>query len=256
MNVILEGMKKYLLYLILSLTFSANAQKGFKIEQKRYANVRLAYSDKEAEVTDLLGKNKLLLNEIEILIRVYKLERQVELWIKNKQDEKFIKVKQFKVCFSSGIMGPKRRKHDLQVPEGFYEVNSFLPTSSNFLSLGINYPNSSDRILGEKGNLGGSIAIHGTCASVGCLPITNDLMKELYICAVEAKNNGQKIVPVRIFPCRLSPVNYKEIISDSLNHSFLGLWEDLKIEYDYFNRYQQVRYFKVLSNGRHQLIFE
>ncbi|NOQ73017.1 MAG: hypothetical protein GQ574_13490 [Crocinitomix sp.] len=251
----LVEMKNYLLLLILCLTFSVSAENGFKAAQQRYENVRLAYADKEALISELLKTHELVLNEIEIHIRIYKAEKQVELWAKNKQDNKFLKVKQFKICFSSGVQGSKRRKYDLQVPEGFYEVNSFLPTSSNFLSLGINYPSQSDRILGEKGNLGGSIAIHGACVSVGCLPITDDLMKELYICAVEARNNGQKKIPIRIFPCQLTLENYNELKLDTLIDPDLGLWQDLKTEYDNFKKYQEVRSFHVLPNGRHQFAF-
>ncbi|MBL4661980.1 MAG: hypothetical protein JKY22_00065 [Flavobacteriaceae bacterium] len=248
-------MKKFLFFLFLFLTFSTKAENGFKTAQKRYAKVRTAYADKEVLITELLKEHGLELTEIEIHIRIYKSEKQVELWMKNKQDQKFIKVKQFKICFSSGVLGPKRYKHDLQVPEGFYQVNKFNPQSSNYLALGINYPNQSDRILGEKGNLGGDIAIHGGCVSVGCTPISDDLMKELYLCAVEAKNNGQKELQVRIFPCQMSFDNYKELINDTLTQPDLGLWEDLKNEYDYYNRYHEVRDFKVLPNGRHQFIF-
>jgi murein L,D-transpeptidase YafK len=251
----LEQMKILLLFLLMVLAYSVNAQNGFKSQQKQYANVRTAYADKEELISDLLKSHQLMVNDIEIHIRIYKAEKQVELWMKNKQDKKFIKVKQFKVCFSSGILGPKRYKHDLQVPEGFYEVNKFNPQSSNYLALGINYPNQSDRILGEKGNLGGDIAIHGGCVSVGCAPISDDLMKELYLCAVEAKNNGQKKIKVRIFPCHMSLENYNELIIDTLAQADLGLWEDLKNEDNYFTRYQEIRNFKVLPNGRHQFIF-
>ncbi|MFT5823630.1 MAG: murein L,D-transpeptidase YafK [Crocinitomix sp.] len=252
----LEEMKNYLFLLVLAFTFPGYAENGFKIAQKRYANVRVAYEEKESLVAELLNTHQLFLNEIEIHVRIYKSEKQVELWMKNKQDSQFIKVKQFKICFSSGILGPKRRKHDLQVPEGFYELNSFNPSSYNFLSLGINYPNKSDRILGEQGNLGGSIAIHGGCVSVGCLPISDDLMKELYICAVEARNNGQKKIPIRIFPRYMTLENYNELKVDTLSEPDYGLWEDLKNEYDYFKRYRDVRNFRVLPNGRHQFVFE
>ena len=252
----LVEMKNFLFVLILGFVFSVDAQNDFKSTQQRFANVKTAYKDKELLITNLLAEHLLLLSEIEIHIRVFKSEKQLELWVKKKTSDKFVKLKQFKICFSSGILGPKRYKHDLQVPEGFYEVNSFNPTSYNYLSLGINYPNKSDRILGEQGNLGGSIAVHGGCVSVGCVPISDDLMKELYVVSVEARNNGQKSIPVRIFPCHLNQENYEALIVDTLAQPDLGLWEDLKNEYAYFERYKEVKKFRVLQNGRHQFVFD
>ena len=65
------------------------------------------------------------------------------------------------------------------MPEGFYELDWFNPQSNFFLSLHINYPNASDRILGSRKNPGGDIFLHGSCASIGCIPITDDGIKEV-----------------------------------------------------------------------------
>ena len=63
------------------------------------------------------------------------------------------------------------------------------------LSMRINYPNTSDKILSNKTKPGGNICIHGNCVTIGCMPITDDLIKELYIFCIEAKNNGQGDIP-------------------------------------------------------------
>ncbi len=52
----------------------------------------------------------------------------------------------------AGTLGPKRMQGDYKVPEGFYYINEFNPKSSFHLSLGLNYPNASDRILGDSFN--------------------------------------------------------------------------------------------------------
>lgn len=252
----LEEMKNILLVFMMGFVATVGGNTGFKSAQQRFANVREAYQDKEALIMELMELKGMRIGEVEVHIRIYKSEKQVELWMKNKEDVQFVKVKQFKICFSSGVLGPKRRQHDLQVPEGFYELSYFNPSAYNYLSLGVSYPNKSDRIRGEKGNLGGDIAIHGGCVSVGCAPISDDLMKELYICAVEARNNGQQNIPIRIFPCHLTNENYKALIVDTLCEPDLGLWEDLKNEYDYFSRYQEICNYHVLPNGRHQFIFD
>jgi murein L,D-transpeptidase YafK len=106
---------------------------------------------------------------------------------KNTSDQEFLHIKTYTVCATSGLIGPKRMQGDLQIPEGFYYIDRFNPYSNFYLSLGINYPNTSDRILGDKNNLGGDIFIHGDCVTIGCLPITDSEIKELYIFCVEAK---------------------------------------------------------------------
>lgn len=68
------------------------------------------------------------------------------------------------------------------------------------MSLGLNYPNLSDRKKSKATNLGGDIFIHGDCVTIGCLPMTNELIKEIYLYAIYAKNNGQEKIPVYIFP--------------------------------------------------------
>ena len=44
-------------------------------------------------------------------------------------------------------------------------------------SIGRN-PNAADRILGERGRLGGDIFIHGSCVTIGCVPIEDDGIEE------------------------------------------------------------------------------
>ena len=83
----------------------------------------------------------------------------------------------------SGTTGPKRLQGDFQVPEGFYHINEFNPNSNYHLSMGLNYPNSSDRILSDSLRPGGEIYIHGSCVSVGCIPLNDDEIEELYLIA-------------------------------------------------------------------------
>ena len=71
----------------------------------------------------------------------------------------------------SGTMGPKRLQGDYQVPEGFYYINEFNPNSNYHLHLGLNYPNASDKILSDSLRPGGDIYIHGSCVSIGCIPL-------------------------------------------------------------------------------------
>ena len=83
-----------------------------------------------------------------IFLRVFKREGRLELWAR-KGGVPFRLIRSYAITQSSGKPGPKRREGDLQVPEGFYEIDRFNPESSYHLSLGLNYPNASDRLRSD-----------------------------------------------------------------------------------------------------------
>lgn len=54
-----------------------------------------------------------------LLIRVFKKERQLELWAQGSASQPFRILKTYAVTAASGGPGPKRKEGDRQVPEGF-----------------------------------------------------------------------------------------------------------------------------------------
>lgn len=247
----------------LILTLISFTPGSFKDDQMRYSRVRQAYADKEQIVKELLKQNSIETENLRVYLRAFKSEEIIELWAKNQSDTAYTLIKEYDICEASGELGPKRKQNDEQVPEGYYKIDRFNHISKYYLSLGINYPNKSDRILGVKGHLGGDIFIHGGCASVGCTPITDDQIKELYIFCVEAKDNGQKDIQVTIFPAKMTDENYSNIkkIEQTGKPGLLGatkstenykdeLWADLKSGYDYFNETKRIPMVVFLDDGR------
>lgn len=232
-------MMKFLFLIICLATSSLNGsfpkQNDFKSEQKKFSRVRTAYSEKENKISYKLSAAKVDVADLNVLLVAYKAEEELELWIKSKSDEQYKLLETYNVCNSSGKLGPKRKQGDYQVPEGFYYVDRFNPSSNFYLSLGINYPNQADKLKSTFQNLGGDIFIHGECVTVGCLPMTNDKIKEIYLYALEAKNNGQKRIPVYIFPTRLTEKNFSNLKSSySGNGELIPFWSSLKSGYDQF----------------------
>jgi len=224
----------------------------FKTEQLKNPRVKEAYRLKQQEVTETLKRNGIDPRTSEIYIRIFKKEKILELWGRNK-NENFVFLKDYKICSSSGNLGPKRMVGDNQTPEGFYYINGFNPNSNFYLSLGINYPNASDRILSKFKNPGGDIFIHGNCVTIGCIPITDDKIKELYIYAVEAKNNGQMEIPVHIFPARMDDNGFKALTEKFASEKSLILfWENLKIGFNYFEKARKLPSISVMKNGRYE----
>ena len=230
------------------------SNQGFREEQKKFPRVRQAYKDKGDSVEKILSDNSIQKQNLRIYLRAFKSNKIIELWGRNSYDDNYVLLKEYSICKTSGRLGPKRRQGDRQIPEGFYHIDKFNPYSNFYLSLGIDYPNKSDIILGDKDKLGGDIYIHGSCVTIGCLPITDEWIKELYIFCVESKNSGQTNIPITIFPVRLSNGNLTKLLEKYEEDSDkTDLWKELKLVYDYFNDEKQIPEITFMNNGRHKI---
>ena len=223
----------------------------FKTAQLKYSRVREAYKTKEQTLRVEFENTGLQFGKHSILLRAFKQEKEVELWVKN-TNQVYILFKTYTVCAASGALGPKRKMGDYQVPEGYYHIDRFNPQSNFYLSLGLNYPNASDRILSDFKSPGGDIFIHGYCASIGCLAMTDDRIKEIYVVAVEAINSGQSAIPVYIYPFRMTNLNI-EIASKELekDKSLLSFWSNLKVGFDYFEKSKKTPIVSVNKKGEY-----
>lgn len=210
---------------------SASAGGSFK----QYPRVREAYTLKEGVLKKLFEEKKLQYPPKQIFFRIFKVERKFEVWVQQKKKEKYVLLKTYQISPAFHIrLGPKRRRGDLHIPEGFYHVTSFNPISSFCLSLGIDYPNEVDRALGDKKNLGGDIFIHGGVASFGCIPV-GDAIEEIYLLAMEARNAGQKNISVHIFPARLlMEKDGLEIVTPEFDQALIEFWKNLREGYRFF----------------------
>ena len=247
-------MKYLILLLSLFLLVSETPPGTFRDNQKNYTRVREAYTNKEKIVVKTLADHGISRDSLQIYLRAFKTEKKIEVWAKNNCDTAFTLVKEFPICEISGEIGPKRRSYDLQVPEGFYHINELNPYSKYYLSMRINYPNASDSIRGVRGHLGNLIYIHGNCESSGCIAITDERIKELFIYCIEAYNSGQKEINITIFPTQLNEVNYARLSKAySKNKDKISLWADLKKSYDLFNRNKVPPMVRFLPDGTHEV---
>ncbi|MBN8696279.1 MAG: hypothetical protein J0L87_07095 [Bacteroidetes bacterium] len=226
---------------------------SFRDQQKKQARVKAAYTEKWEQLKkDMVSKN-ISPEGFELFIRAFKQDEVLEVWLKSKNETTFKLFKKYEICSSSGVLGPKRKQGDGQVPEGFYQIAVFNPYSSYHLSLGINYPNASDKIIG-KGNLGGDIMIHGSCVTIGCIPLTDTFIKEVYILAVEAKHSGQTSIPVHIFPTRLNEKGMKFLQDEYEGKTILlNFWKNLQPGFIYFENNHKLP--KVNTDKSGQYVF-
>lgn len=213
--------------------------------------VALARERKALALAKLFAQADVFYPAHEVFLRAFKAEGQLELWARNKTSP-FKRVKSYAICASSGTLGPKRKFGDLQVPEGFYRIARFNPESAFHLSLGVNYPNESDRLVGVQGKLGGDIFIHGNCVTVGCMPIGDDAIEEVYLAALDARSRGQKGIEVHIFPRRMDAVGMALLEKDARGDSeLLEFWKSLEPGYRAFEESARLPKVSVDGKGRY-----
>ncbi|WP_338760934.1 L,D-transpeptidase family protein [Bernardetia sp. ABR2-2B] len=224
----------------------------FISEQKRYKKVRQAYQEKEDYLTNKLKQKNLSLQNINILMVAYKDEEELEMYVKAKSDKSYQKFLTYDICRSSGSLGAKNQQGDYQVPEGFYYINHFNPMSSYFLSLGISYPNQADKKRNPTRttkDLGGAIYLHGSCVTIGCIPITDEWIKEVYVLAVQARANGQTKIPIYVFPFRFTEKNKDTFYPK--NQKLVRFWDNIKIGYEKFEKNKQKLSFQIDAKGNY-----
>ncbi|QEC44272.1 L,D-transpeptidase family protein [Pseudobacter ginsenosidimutans] len=188
-------------------------------------------------------------------VRSFKYDSKLEVWVKSEYTEKFQLFKTYKVCALAGTLGPKRMMGDFQVPEGLYYINEFNPRSNYHLSLGLNYPNASDKILSDSLQPGGDIYIHGSCVTTGCIPVNDDQIEELYVLASLARGQGQDFIPVHIFPIQFNNQKSVDYLTKYLRDypEYKMMTEELKDVYEYFNRTQQIPVVSVNKKGNYRM---
>src|SRR5690349_20417000 len=196
--------KLFVSFLFLLIAFCGRAQNdvSFIDFQRTFPRPEDALKRKQDTLQQQFKQKGLPWPATNIYIRSFKYDSKLEVWVRNDRKEPFKLFKTYAVYALAGSLGPKRMEGDYQVPEGFYYINEFNPRSNYHLSLGLNYPNASDRILSDSARPGGDIYIHGSCVTVGCIPLTDEYIEEVYILAAYAKASGQDYIPVHIYPVR------------------------------------------------------
>jgi murein L,D-transpeptidase YafK len=234
----------------------------FEEGQLRFARVQQARAEKDSTLKALASEKGLAYPVQSVFIRAFKRERILEIWGTNRTTEKFVLLKSYPLAGFSGKLGPKRMEGDLQIPEGFYEIRgetSFNPVSDYHLSMLVDYPNESDRMLGVRSRLGGEICVHGKDVTIGCLPITDDGIKEVYWLAVQAASRGQDRIPIHIFPARLDSAMMVTLEQeskgwkDTTGHDIISFWRSLQPGSLWFRKNSTLPRVRVRPDGSYSI---
>lgn len=167
-----------------------------------------------------------------VFIRIFKEEKQLELWVDD--GKQFRLFKTWAICKFSGALGPKLKEGDGQAPEGFYFVPRarMNPHSRFHLSFNLGYPNAYDRASQRTGS---ALMVHGNCVSIGCYAMTDARIEEIYSLCDAALKNGQRFFRVHSFPFRMTEANMKR----HGKSKWISEWRNLKTGYDWFEKTKQ-----------------
>jgi murein L,D-transpeptidase YafK len=213
------------------------AQAGeFAKRQFRHPRVQEAAKARLAAIEDDFKETGAAWPPRGVYMRGFKTEGEVELWAAPAEGDAWVLVRSFPVCARSGALGPKRQVGDLQVPEGFYHVSVFNPWSDFHLSLGVSYPNAADRFHSRGKAPGYAIMVHGNCVTIGCLPLEDGPIEDMYLAAVLARDNGQTTIPIHLFPCRLDDPDCEARLAKAGadRPDLQAFWAGLRPGYDAF----------------------
>ncbi|MEJ2503449.1 MAG: hypothetical protein P8177_09095 [Gemmatimonadota bacterium] len=232
----------------------ATEPQAFLSHQLTYGRVVDARAASDGRLRSLFRKRGVEYPAKEIYMRVFKHERVLELWARSSGTGPFALIKEYPVCALPGQLGPKHRMGDFQVPEGFYYIDEFNPRSAYELSLRISYPNLADRMRREAVSLGGDIYVHGGCETVGCIPIEDANIQEVYWLATQAMGAGQPVIPIHIFPSRMDDRTLRWLERTFEPEPRLrDFWLNLAEGYAFFEETRRVPWITVSAEGRYSV---
>ncbi len=200
-----------------------------------------------------------------VLFRVFKQEKEFEIWAADKRSDTLKLLALLPVCAVDDEAGTKLKQGDGKTPEGFFTCKIMYGSSNWFMWIKLNtneinnsgsvgygssfkmcidYPLQIDRtrtrkILG-KVDPGGAICLHGNCVTAGCISFENKNFLPVFLSARYHNSKLYGSPKVQIFPFRFSEYN-KEKISEKVSsemspEQLLAFWSELEKAYNLFEK--------------------
>jgi murein L,D-transpeptidase YafK len=206
-------------------------------------------SNNKKHLPYLLRKNSLDYQDLDILFVVYKSELEFQVWAKKRNmNSAYALIASYPITDPIvSKLGPKTKYGDTLTPEGFYSVNfySSFRWSDYYLAFRVSYPNTFDHtrrtFWGVTGKAGGDINIHGCCVSIGCIPLGNPVIEEVFLLARTNQINGSD-TKIMIFPFKFDNKDTRNIYwGDSrIKSRIKDFWNSLEVFHKYFIKYSKI----------------
>jgi len=170
-----------------------------------------------------------------VFIRIFKEERELELWMRDEMGGRYTLFKQWPIAtYGMAGLGPKLKEGDGKAPEGFYHVaaRQLNPNSKYHLAFNLGYPNSFDQFHKSTGS---ALMVHGSDVSIGCYAMSDPVIEVIYL-LVDAALRGkrQDEVSVQCFPFRMTEARLAR--EEAEGNEWAVFWRNLKQGYDLFEQ--------------------
>ena len=119
-------------------------------------------------------------------------------------------------------------------------------SSDYHLAFNLGFPNTFDRAQGRTGSY---LMVHGDCVSIGCYAMTDEAIEEIWTLMQSAMEEGQKSVPVHIYPFPMTAANLQRYAGNE-NAAF---WRSLAPAWEAFETTGHVPAVRV-SGGSYEVV--
>ncbi len=263
----------------------------FKIDTvpniKKGTNEKSSYFIKQ-RLEQLIGKsyknicseNGIIYPPKYILFRLFKEEKEFEIWAAHKRSDTLKLLATLPVCAVDDEAGTKLQQGDGKTPEGFYTCKILYGSSNWFMWIKLNtnetdksgtvdygssfkmcidYPLQIDRnrtrkILG-KANPGGAICLHGNCITAGCVSFANKNFLPVFLSARYHNSKTYGYPKIHIFPFRFSEKDKtkisEKIHSEMTPKQLVEFWSKLEEAYNLFEKNRKALKITFTNNQYH-----
>ena len=170
-----------------------------------------------------------------VFIRIFKEERELELWLRDDMGGRYTLFKKWPIAtYGDAGLGPKLKEGDGKAPEGFYHVaaRQLNPKSKYHLAFNLGYPNALDQFHKRTGS---ALMVHGSNVSIGCYAMTDPVIEIIYLLADAAlRGKRQDEISVQCLPFR--PTDARLARAEAEGSGWTGFWRNLKQGYDLFEQ--------------------
>jgi len=208
--------------------------------------VEKARQERAEELRELFARAGVRRPAREIYLRAFKEEEELELWA-GEAGKPLALLRTYRICARSGQLGPKRARGDLQVPEGFYRIDRFNPTSAFHLSLGSTTPTPRTGRAGEAIPAGTSSSTAAAPPSAASPSRTPRSRRSTWWRG--GAGGGPEGDPVHVFPRRLGQGALEALEKQAGDPALAAFWRELEPAYRSFEESRRPPRISVAPGG-------
>lgn len=138
------------------------------------------------------------------------IKNQREMHVYGSKEGRYTYLRTYPFTGYSGTLGPKLKEGDGQIPEGIYRIVGLNPNSRFHLSLELDYPNAFDQEMAQRDGrtgLGNQIFIHGKEATIGCIPLGDEAIEEVFYMVAKSGPGAFQVI--------ISPIDFRtQVVND------------------------------------------